>query len=156
MSQMADGAMRPKEQMDLLLMLRSAPDTLTGLVSGLTEEQAGKRSGEGEWSIREVVAHLVDGEWAWFTRIRQMTTEERPQMETFPNADYTKPTLHQSLVRYVRDRTQHLAYLESLGPEKWARSGQHELWGDINVLWAARHLAAHDAEHFAQIARIPS
>jgi hypothetical protein len=133
-------------------MLRSAPDTLTALVRGLDSEEAGKRVGE-EWSIQEIVAHLVDGEWAWFTRIRRMATEERPWMEVFPNADYTKPSLNESLLSYVHTRAEDLKYLESLPPEQWARSGQHELWGDIDILWAARHLAAHDAEHLSQVAR---
>lgn len=133
-------------------MLRSAPDTLSALVHGLDDEEAGRRVGE-EWSIREIVAHLVDGEWAWFTRIRRMATEERPRMEVFPNADYTKPSLEESLSAYIRSRAEDLNYLESLTPEQWARSGQHELWGDIDILWAARHLAAHDAEHLSQLAR---
>jgi uncharacterized damage-inducible protein DinB len=155
-SPISDGAARPKEETDLLLILRSAPDTLTSLVNGLTEERARNRPREGEWSIGEIVAHLVDGEWAWFTRVRLMSTEERPHMQAFPNADYTKPTLHESLASYVRNRREDLAYLENLAPQQWSRSGRHELWGEIDVLWAVRHLAAHDAEHFAQIARQPS
>jgi DinB superfamily len=150
---MAELHERPKEQWDVLTMLRSAPATLTGLVSGLGEDLARRQVGE-EWSIAAIVAHLVDGEWAWFTRIRRMATEEQPLMEMFPNADYSGRSLGESLTGYVRNRAQDLDYLESLAPARWARRGRHELWGDIDVLWAARHLAAHDAEHFAQIARL--
>lgn len=89
-------------------MLRSAPGTLTALVHGLDDEEAGRRTGE-EWSIREIVAHLVDGEWAWFTRIRRMAIEERPRMEVFPNADYTKPSLDESLSAYIRSRAEDLS-----------------------------------------------
>jgi hypothetical protein len=63
---MADGHERPKEQSDILVMLRSAPGTLTALVSGLSEDAA-RRHVREEWSIAEILAHLVDGEWAWFT-----------------------------------------------------------------------------------------
>jgi uncharacterized damage-inducible protein DinB len=153
MAPMSDRHSRPKEQEDVLLMLRSAPDTLTALVTGLDEENAGRRVAE-DWSVREIVAHLVDGEWAWFSRIRQMATEERPLMKVFPNADYTKSSLGEALAGYVRNRTEDLAYLQTLPPEQWMRPGQHELWGDIDILWAARHLAAHDAEHFSQLARL--
>jgi uncharacterized damage-inducible protein DinB len=146
--------MRPKEQADVLMMLRSAPDTLGALVGGLDEPAVRRRPGGGEWSVAEIVAHLVDGEWAWFRRIRRMAVEERPEMEVYPDADYTKPSLQESLARYREARADDLAYLEGLAPERWARSGRHELWGDVDILWAARHLAAHDAEHFAQIARI--
>lgn len=137
-------------------MLRSAPDTLTALTTGLTDDTLGRRSGEGEWSVPEIVAHLVDGEWAWFTRIRRMATEEQPRMDRFPDADYSRPSLHESVTRFARDRGQDVDYLESLPAADWARSGRHQIWGEIDILWAARHLAAHDAEHFAQIARICS
>jgi uncharacterized damage-inducible protein DinB len=150
---MAESRNRPKEQSDVLTMLRSAPATLTVLVSGLDDEVARRPVGD-EWSISEIVAHLVDGERAWFTRIRRMATEDGPLMEMFPNADYSSPSLAESLSGYERDRAQDLDYLESLAPEQWARPGRHESWGDVDILWAARHLAAHDAEHFAQIARL--
>ncbi len=150
---MAESHERPKEQSDILVMLRSAPGTLTALVSGLSEDAARWHVGE-EWSIAEILAHLVDGEWAWFTRIRRMATEDRPLMEMFPNADYSIPSLDESLTAYVRNRAQDLDYLESLAPEQWGRPGRHEFWGDIDILWAARHLAVHDAEHLAQIARL--
>ena len=138
------------------MMLRSAPDTLGALVGGLDEPAVRRRPGGGEWSVAEIVAHLVDGEWAWFRRIRRMAVEEQPEMEVYPDADYKKPSLQESLVRYRDARAEDLAYLEGLTPETWARSGRHELWGDVDILWAARHLAAHDAEHLAQIARISS
>jgi hypothetical protein len=145
---MSETQERPKEQWDVLIMLRSAPATLGALVAGLGEDRALTHQGE-EWSIAEIVAHPVDGEWAWSTRLRRMATEDRPSMEMFPNADYSRA----SLASYARNRAEDIDYLESLAPELWSRPGRHEVWGDVDILWAARHLAAHDAEHFAQIAR---
>jgi len=149
---MAKDLERPKEQSDVLTMLRSAPQTLTALVSGLDEADALKQVGQ-EWSIAEIVAHLVHGEWAWFTRIRLMATQDEPRMKVFPDSDHIPP-LAESLTGYLRNRVEDLDFLEGLTPQGWARSGKHEVWGDIDILWAARHLAAHDAEHLAQISRL--
>lgn len=135
-------------------MLRSAPHTLEPLVSDLADERLRRKDGADGWSIPEIVAHLVDGEQAWFRRVRLMVEEDHPIMDRFPNLDYTKPTLQESMHVFRTLRQADVAYLDGLAPEQWGRGGVHSHWGEIDVLWAARHLAAHDADHLAQIARL--
>jgi hypothetical protein len=79
--------------------------------------------------------------------------EDRPPLPYYPDADYSKPGLRESLGEFNRMREANVAYLESLEPEAWRRHGDHERWGDITVTWAVRHVAAHDAEHLAQLAQ---
>ena len=37
-------------------------EQLTAVLDGVTEAEAGHRPGEGQWSVKEVIAHLLDGE----------------------------------------------------------------------------------------------
>lgn len=147
-------AQRLKEQVDLLVRLRNAPATLAALVAGVDSDQARSSTAEGEWSISEIVAHLVDGEQAWFKRVRLMLEQDHPRMESFPNLDYSKSALEDSLQEYRRLRMSDVESLGKLSPDLWQRGGTHSVWGKIDIYWVARHLAAHDTEHFAQIARL--
>ena len=47
---------------DVLTLLADQIGTLVGLLRGLSDEQAEFRFAPGEWSIKEVVGHLVDAE----------------------------------------------------------------------------------------------
>jgi hypothetical protein len=100
------------------------------------------------------VAHLVDAEQAWMSRrIKLMAEQDEPPLPYYPDADYTKPTLQESLSEFARRRDENLAYLETLPPPAWRRRGIHPRWGEITITWAVRHIAAHDAEHLAQLSR---
>lgn len=83
-----------------------------------------------------------------------MAERDRPEMEPLPDPDYSQRTTQESMQAFHRQRREDLDYLGKLAPEHWSRGGSHSHWGAIDILWAARHLAAHDAEHLAQIARL--
>jgi hypothetical protein len=150
-------AMRPgeKERLDLITMLRSTPATLNALTAGLTDEAARRHPPPpDEWSTSEIAAHLVDAEQAWMSRrIKLMAEDDEPPLPYYPDADYSIPTLQESLSEFGHLRDENLAYLETLPAAAWRRRGTHPRWGDISITWAVRHIAAHDAEHLAQLSR---
>ena len=133
-------------------MLRVAPDTLQALVAGISDDEARLASGD-EWSVSQIVAHMVDGERAWFERIRRMADEEQPRLKPLPDSDWTRPALGESLREYTSLRRADVGFLAALDAAAWNRRGVHTAWGPMDIAWAARHLAAHDAEHLAQIGR---
>jgi hypothetical protein len=48
---------------DLLEALKATPETLTGLLAGVSETQArSAKGGDENWSVVEVVCHLRDAE----------------------------------------------------------------------------------------------
>jgi DinB superfamily len=144
-----------KERLDLITILRSTSATLNALLAGVGEQEARRGTGvPDEWSTAEIVAHLVDAEQAWLTRrIRLMAEEQRPTLRYYPDEDYSKPALRESLAEFERLRESNVVYLESLPAAAWKRHGTHQRWGDITITWAVRHIAAHDAEHLAQLSR---
>jgi hypothetical protein len=69
---------------DVLDLLASQSDVLDGLLGDLSDDQARSSFAEGEWSIKEVVGHLVDAERTFAYRafaFSRGTTEELPSME---------------------------------------------------------------------------
>ena len=84
--------------------------------------------------------------------MRLMKEQDGPFLPYYPDLDLNQP-LAWSVGEVTRSRSENVAYLETLDPVDWDRGGNHERWGPITILWAVRHIAAHDAEHLAQIAR---
>ncbi len=147
-----------KHHAELIAAYDSTPDTVRALVHGLSDDDVQTRGkpgseGEVEWSVAEIVAHLYDAEWPWFERVRRMREENHPYLPVYPNADYTKTRMRESLEKFCALRAEQVEYLKGLSDEEWQRDGRHELWGDITILWAVHHIAGHDASHLAQIAR---
>lgn len=71
-------------QGDVLELLEAQPDVLDELLGSLTDEQAEFRFASGEWSIKEVVGHVVDAERLFAHRayvFSRDTTAELPGME---------------------------------------------------------------------------
>jgi|ERR671937_63245 uncharacterized damage-inducible protein DinB len=146
-----------KDHTDLLTVLRSTPISLRALLLGMSDEDA-SRAGpvpEDEWSPAAIAYHLVHAEEAWLERrVRTMAEQDDPYLPYYDDPDYSRPPpLAESLADIERRRAASVAYLEALPDEAWTRTGRHERWGPITIAWAISHVAAHDAEHLAQIAR---
>src|SRR5262249_52441391 len=54
---------------------------------------------------------------------------------------------------FVRRRSETLALLGSLSPAQWRRGGRHPSRGPLTIADYAEALAAHDANHLAQLQR---
>lgn len=142
---------------ETLTVLRASPVTLSGLLRGVSEADAATPAfdAEDEWSIAGIVFHLAYAEQVWLDRrVRLMVENQDPVLPSYPRPDFAlPPKLAESLADFEFRRGRSLAYLASLTPKDWARSGRHEALGAITVARAASYVAAHDAEHLAQIAR---
>lgn len=69
---------------DVLEVLAGQPAELEALLGDLADEEAEFRFAPGEWSIKEVVGHVVDAERTFAYRafaFSRGTTEELPSME---------------------------------------------------------------------------
>lgn len=53
---------------DVRAFLRAQREDLTGLLSGLPRERWDHRYAPGKWTLREVVGHILDGEWVFASR----------------------------------------------------------------------------------------
>jgi hypothetical protein len=145
---------------DLLGALTATPETLAGLLSGVSEAQARAAKGGGEdWSVIEVVCHLRDAEEVSLQRTIAMRDQDTPTIigydqEAYAHErDYRRADLRAALVAFIAFRGQHVAMLAALRPEQWERVGQHNEFGRISIFDMIVHKVGHDAIHCAQIAR---
>jgi hypothetical protein len=145
---------------DLLEALKATPDTLTGLLEGVSQAQArSAKGGDEDWSVVEVVCHLRDAEEISLQRTAAMRDQDTPliigynQEALARERDYRNTDLRAALSSFIVFREQHITMLSALTPEQWERTGQHSEFGRITIFAFAVHKASHDAIHCAQIAR---
>jgi hypothetical protein len=145
---------------DLLDALRVTPDTLTGLLAGVTQEQARvAKGGDENWSVVEVLCHLRDAEEYGLQRDILMRDRDNPdilpwdQEKLALERNYAAQNLRAVLAEFIALRQQRVAVLEGLSPEGWKRTGNHREIGAIDIFSHVLHMVSHDAIHCAQIAR---
>jgi hypothetical protein len=145
---------------DLLDALRVTPDTLTGLLAGVTQEQAQvAKGGDENWSVVEVLCHLRDAEEYGLQRDILMRDRDNPdilpwdQEKLALERNYAAQNLRAVLAEFITLRQQRVAILEGLSPEGWKRTGNHREIGTIDIFSHILHMVSHDAIHCAQIAR---
>jgi len=138
--------------------LRATPERLAGEAAGLDAGALRHRPGEGEWSLKEVMAHLLHVETALFLpRLRRMATEERPVFEPFSpepwarERDRREGSFAAELEAFRLARQATVDFLESLAPGAAERLGVSGVFGPMTLAQYATHIADHDLEHLAQM-----
>ena len=145
---------------DVLDALRATPDTLEGLLRGVTQQQAeAARGGDEGWSIVEVLCHLRDAEERTLERIIAIRDADDPFLAGYDQEAlarervYNQADLRAALAGFIGYRTRLLEALGALSTQEWERAGRHEEQGRITISNLMVHIVAHDAMHAAQIAR---
>jgi uncharacterized damage-inducible protein DinB len=135
--------------------MRVTPAMLREISRDCTPEQAWTRPSAGEWSIAEVVRHLLEGERDTFVpRLRRMLDETRPVFDTSRSGPETATDLNALLLGFESARRQAVALLEGLDEAGWQRQGVSPSRGPLSVQTYAQTMAEHDTEHLQQIADI--
>jgi hypothetical protein len=139
-------------------LIAATPPTLRALLVGLPSELVDKPNDEG-WSLKDIVAHLVDVEGiAFVERISRILAEERAFISSIdPPArlaagDYATRSLQDLLDELEQQRIRDVEWLRSLDSDQLRRSGQHQDVGEIFVIDIAHQWAAHDMAHLRQVA----
>ena len=145
---------------DLLDALKATPDTLAGLLAGISDSQARAATGGDEnWSVVEVICHLRDAEEYFIQRMQSMRDQDNPSIIAYDQEalarerNYKAADLQVALAGFNAFRRQTIKEFSLLTPDQWQRAGQHNELGQITIFAQAVHHTAHDAIHCAQIAR---
>jgi hypothetical protein len=109
----------------------------------------------GEWSVREIVAHLRDNEARYFPKLHIISVAEHPDLRRVQNIGPTEydpdDTIFTVMSQFRRLRMSTLSLLRELPRDAWRRAGVDVDNSTVTIRDLARELIAHDAEHLAQI-----
>ena len=142
--------------------LRSTPQRLRELTSGVPPELLRTSPAPDEWSANDVLAHLRACSDKWGEAATRIVEEEHPTIRgTNPRIWITKTNyldleFAPSLRAFVRRRKVLLAVLDPLRPRDWQRTGALVGAGKPTVLTVhtyAERLARHERAHVKQIAK---
>jgi uncharacterized damage-inducible protein DinB len=147
----------------IMTYLAETPVRLAGFTEGLTPDQLLATPEPGEWSARDVLAHLRACSDMWGKYIGIILGEERPTFTAVNPVTWIKKTsyreleFHALLQAFTDQRAELLTVLESLAPEAWSRSATVTGAGKPRkrtVYTYAQWLANHERSHMKQIQRI--
>jgi hypothetical protein len=143
-----------KSQIDLLAAF---PEQLKRQLQGLDDAALRFRPAADEWSIMELVGHIIDVGTLWPGRTRQMLATDNPTLAAVDptwvrQRDYHNKQLGFLLITLAEQRAEYVEFLRILRPAQLARAGIHPTRGPLTVEQGIAALADHDRIHSEQIA----
>ncbi|HET8577763.1 MAG TPA: DinB family protein, partial [Methylomirabilota bacterium] len=144
---------------EVIAAIEPGPQRVRELGEGLTAVQLRHRPRPGEWSMKEVMAHLLKVERDVFLpRLRRLATEDRPVFEAFdPDAwarerDHREGDFMEECRRFAAARAETVVLLRGAPAGTAERIGISAFFGPVSFGQYATHIADHDIEHLAQLA----
>ena len=135
-------------------------EAFKALLSGKTAEEYTWRPEPGKWNLLEIVCHLVDEECEDF-RARVQHTLENPDAAMKPvtpipwvsERNYAAQNYNQMLHSFLSERSQSVAWLNTLHNVNWDSAYQHRKLGPMSARLFLVNWLAHDHLHIRQIIR---
>lgn len=143
-------------------ILRQTPETLTTMLSGLSDEWLHNNEGEHTWSPYDIIGHLVHGEKTdWMVRTKIILSSEsnktfKPFDRFAQEHDSEGKTIHDVLEEFKKLRTENLKELETLQltANDFIKKGMHPELGEVNLKQLLATWTVHDLGHIAQVSRV--
>lgn len=140
--------------------LQRTVHVLPALVSDLTEDQFRWKPGTGNWSILEILGHMLEEERHDFPLRFQMTLDDPNQPwpsydpeGVIAQAKYNEKEPQLILDAFLDERRQKLAWLNQLSEPEWDRTYVHPSIGPLRAGDLFLSWVAHDQLHVRQIAK---
>ncbi|MCK9520524.1 MAG: DinB family protein [Dehalococcoidia bacterium] len=149
--------MLPPELQDLLDRYAHGPSLLRRALDGVDAGTVGRVPPGSDWSIRDVVTHLVDAELVRAVRIRTIIAEDEPPIVPFDEGlwkrrlQYLWRNLEGSVALFDQLCYSTAEILRHAGKDAWARAGKHPDRGILTVRDLVQAGIDHVEEHTAQV-----
>lgn len=141
------------------LVLKHLQDNLKvveALVLAFPEERLTYRWAEGEWTIKEILGHIIDDERIYCYRALRFARNDTTELPGFEQDDYVlysganERSLEEILEEYRAVRQGTITFFNSLPEEALTRAGVAN--GHLmSVRAAAYHIAGHELHHLNSI-----
>jgi hypothetical protein len=147
----------------ILAHLEAAPARLAAITRGVPAAQLAASPAPGQWSARDVLAHLRACADMWGQAIDLILSADKPTFKAVNPGTWIKQTNYRdlafrlSLRAYTAQRAALLAVLKPLRPAAWARTATVTGAGKPivrSVYSYAQWLATHERSHIKQIERL--
>lgn len=144
---------------DPVQAMRKAPKRVRKLVKDLSHKQLDWKPSPEKWSIKEVLAHLADGEVILGARVRFVAAMDNPPLPGYDQDLFVsrlgieKVDARELFEAFESMRALNVGLLERLPKEAFARSGLHAERGPESIQKMVGMYAGHDVLHEQQIER---
>jgi DinB superfamily len=145
-------------RVDSIATLQQTPATLVQVTSSLPDAALDFRPAPTEWSVRELLAHLVDDEmYVMRLRLERIIKEDNPQLtphdeqKWYASRNTTRDALGELLVDFAVQRAASLGIIGMLRESDWAREGVQPEYGRFTAEGQLAMWAEHDTTHLRQI-----
>lgn len=141
----------------LLQALAATPADLQRLLQGIEATAVSHRPAPDQWSIGDVLSHLVDVEQRYLIRLRRVIEEERPLLDNIhPNQAGQDSGADAAVLlrRFRQARADTLSFLRDRTPGQWQRPAVHPSWGETTFRFLVQNLVEHDTEHLNQLVSV--
>ncbi len=142
-------------QREPLAVLQETPSRVEDIYRELKDNKLASSYGEGKWTAREILAHLVDTEGALAFRVRLALATEHPTIQPYDQdawlALYRTIDAELAVEVFRSLRTWNLALFRALTPAQRERTAFHPERGEESVGLMIALLAGHDLNHLAQL-----
>ena len=138
--------------MDLLDAMRTADEEVQSLLKTIPEEKGGFKYGEGKWTIREVLNHMMDAERVFAYRALRFARNDQTPLQPFEENEYAlqananSRTIKKLAVEMHRLRETSIDLFSSFTGEMLEREGVAS-GKRISVLHLGYIIAGHDLHH---------
>ena len=137
------------------LILKHLRDNLaatTDFIRALPEEKLSYRYAEGKWTIKEILAHIIDDERIYAYRALRFARNDQTELPGFEQDAYAleshanERTIEDLLEEFAAVRNSTIALFDSFDGQALPRSGVAS--GNVmSVRAAAYHIAGHELRH---------
>lgn len=142
----------------LITTLSQTHPTLVHFTAALPDAALDYRPDVDAWTIREILAHLVDDEmYVMRTRIERILKEEQPALaphdekKWYASRNKMRDALNELLADFQTQRAASLGIMAMLRESDWARQGYQPEYGTFTAEEWLKHWAGHDITHIRQI-----
>lgn len=107
--------------------------------SELPEPKVDQPIGPGQWTIRQVIAHLVDSDLNGAERMKRVIAEEQPTLMAYDESawlarlDYANAPMEDSVAIFAANRRWMTRILSTLPAQDFARKGIHSETGEVTL-----------------------
>jgi len=142
----------------LIGRLRQHADDVRRITDGLGDAALQRRVEPEQWSLAELVCHILRVQYLFEGRIDAMLERDEPAFESYkPEGEagfagfVTSHGGRKAVEGFVTERDRFAGRLDALAPGQWRRRGRHPTFATFDVDFLVEYMLHHEAHHMYQM-----